>query len=66
MATSNHAGHRIQVDVANLSDAGAELLRTVVSLLTDEAFEKAREGVLNGEMAIVMDAGEVAWEERNS
>lgn len=66
MDPRNKAGHRIQVDVANLTDEGAELLRTVVSLLTDDAFEKARIAVLGGEMAIVMDGGEVAWEERQS
>lgn len=53
--------HSVRVTVANLDEAGRELLATVIAILTDPILEPSRERLMSGEMALGFEAGEVTW-----
>jgi hypothetical protein len=53
--------HAVLVQVANLSACEKTLLDTVIAILTDPALARARSDLMEGRMALAMEAGEVTW-----
>jgi hypothetical protein len=53
--------YAVDLSLANLSWSERDLVNSVVALLSDPALEEQRRKVVEGEVAIAMEGGEVTW-----
>lgn len=51
------------VEVCNLTAPEKDLLSTTIALLSDPKLAKAKRDLMDGRLAMVMEAGEVTWME---
>lgn len=62
--TSSRQGrHAVMVEVCNLTAPEKDLLSTTIALLSDPKLAKAKRDLMDGRLAMVMEAGEVTWME---
>ena len=56
--------HSVLVRVCNLTEAERDLLQTTIAVLRDPGLSGIRNALMEGRVAMVMEGGEVTWEER--